>query len=113
MNRCQTVSFIVPRLSNKTISSIQLAACCLKFSSLLLSARTSLWSGISLTHERINELTDSFPVSFHPFSRPSFCQGALPKWGAKMDKIYYLVQISQAFLTISWLITEKVKMILQ
>lgn len=29
-----------------------------------------------------------------------------------MDKIYYLVQISQAFLTISWLITEKVKMIL-
>lgn len=30
-----------------------------------------------------------------------------------MDKIYYLAQISQAFLTISWVITEKVKMILQ
>lgn len=30
-----------------------------------------------------------------------------------MDKIYYLVEISQAFLTISWVITEKVKLILQ
>lgn len=31
----------------------------------------------------------------------------------KMDKIYYMVGISQAFLTISWVITEKVKLILQ
>lgn len=53
---------------------------------------------------------------FHQITKlipSSFCQRILPKWEDKMDKIYYPVQISQAFLTISWVITEKVKLILQ
>lgn len=71
-----------------------------------------MFKGI-LTKSLTDLLTDYFLLSFSsPFS-PSLCQRELPKWDENMDEIYYPVQISQACLTISWVITEKMKMIHQ
>lgn len=61
--------------------------------------RTQQQKGFQSNHRLIDWLINWFLPSSVYKRRP-------PKWGDKKDKIYHLVEISQAFLTTSWVMTE-------
>lgn len=66
----------------------------------------------SRNHKLIDWLINCFLYpSLFPFLL--LCQRTWANWEDKMDKIYYPERISQAILTISWVITGKVRMIHQ